>query len=299
MEVQSLSVVVPTKGCVNDCAFCVSHMHDSPYPNLIWPKKPGSLHRLVEEDYRRRLQFARDNGCNTMVLTGTGEPLQNRPFLNNLGTWNTDRFMVRPFRWVDFQTTGIMLLDEGVLDDLKYNVGVTTIALSMVHPFNADANFAIQGTPQQLQFHYGELFAALRERNFTIRVCFNMTKDLLGTHDAAETFEWLRQQGVHQATFRVLYSTEGIECEQNQWISEHGASAAAVQRWVGDYIREHGRPLEKLPFGARRYSVGGISTVIDGDCMTPDTEREGIRYLILQPNCKLYTRWDDPGSILF
>jgi len=296
MEVQSLSVVVPMKGCVNDCKFCVSHMHDSPYPNLI----EGPDRRLTERDYIKRMAFARDNGCNTVVLTGTGEPLQNMRFLRNFEDWNTRAYLgAAPFRWVDFQTTGAMLLGEDTPLYALDEIGVTTIALSMVNPFDEDANFAAQGTPEKLRFRYDDLLRALRERNFTIRVCFNMTKDLLGTHDAAETFEWLRQQGVHQATFRVLYSTEGTECEQNQWISAHGASAAAVQRWVGDYIREHGRPLEKLPFGARRYSVGGISTVIDGDCMTPDTEREGIRYLILQPNCKLYTRWDDPGSILF
>jgi hypothetical protein len=27
--------------------------------------------------------------------------------------------------------------------------------------------------------------------------------------------------------------------------------------------------------------------------------REDVKYLILRPDCKIYTQWDDPGSILF
>ena len=31
MEIQSLSIVVPNKRCINDCAFCVSKMHCGTY----------------------------------------------------------------------------------------------------------------------------------------------------------------------------------------------------------------------------------------------------------------------------
>lgn len=52
--------------------------------------------------------------------------------------------------------------------------------------------------------------------------------------------------------------------------------------------------VEPLPFGDR-YSVHGISTVIDVDCMKKERPQPG-RYLILRENCRLYTRWDDQGS---
>ena len=64
------------------------------------------------------------------------------------------------------------------------------------------------------------------------------------------------------------------------------------------WIITNGNKLERLPFGAIRYSVDGISTIVDDDCMSKENE-EAIKYLILRPNCKLYTRWDDKGSLLF
>ena len=35
MNIQSLSVVVPNKSCVNNCAFCVSKMHCDSYKNQM------------------------------------------------------------------------------------------------------------------------------------------------------------------------------------------------------------------------------------------------------------------------
>ena len=58
------------------------------------------------------------------------------------------------------------------------------------------------------------------------------------------------------------------------------------------------RSLERLPFGALRYSVDGISTVVDDDCMNQEV-KDTLKYLILRPDCKLYTKWDDAGSLLF
>lgn len=33
MNIQTISIVVPTKGCVNQCPFCVSRMHENNYEN--------------------------------------------------------------------------------------------------------------------------------------------------------------------------------------------------------------------------------------------------------------------------
>ena len=42
-----------------------------------------------------------------------------------------------------------------------------------------------------------------------------------------------------------------------------------------------------------------MSTVVDEDCMAKSEEKKALKYLILRPNCKLYTQWDDKGSLLF
>lgn len=52
-------------------------------------------------------------------------------------------------------------------------------------------------------------------------------------------------------------------------------------------------------------SLHGLSVVLDDDCMgkrdcTADgNTEENYKYLILRPDCKLYSAWDDPASLIF
>lgn len=55
MNIQSLSVCVPA-GCPNRCKFCVSRLHHNNY------KHDNYDHIDVD-----RLEFARDNGCNSVI----------------------------------------------------------------------------------------------------------------------------------------------------------------------------------------------------------------------------------------
>jgi hypothetical protein len=98
-------------------------------------------------------------------------------------------------------------------------------------------------------------------------------------------------------TFRQLYVSGDSNLEQNRWIEKNRASEKLMQH-INQCIKERGRVLEMLPFGAIRYSVEGMSLVYDGDCMSTEV-KPTMKYLILRPNCKLYTKWDDEGSILF
>lgn len=55
-----------------------------------------------------------------------------------------------------------------------------------------------------------------------------------------------------------------------------------------------------IPHGAIKYSVDGMCIVIDVDCMDKaEKTEEDYKYLILRPNCKLYSQWDDPSSLIF
>lgn len=103
MKIQSLSLVIPTKKCVNNCPFCVSKMHDNDYSDItsVWAQKE------FDDAYIERLEYARENGVNTVILTGTGEALQNKAFLDKFGQWNKQIF--RPFHVIELQTTGVFL----------------------------------------------------------------------------------------------------------------------------------------------------------------------------------------------
>ena len=125
MNIQSLSIVVPG-GCPNNCHYCVSKTHKKlKYKDLISPvlnSKDYNWHRYIE-----RMNFARDNDCNTLILTGEGEPLWNKEFLEAFGEMNKQ--LDKPFRWIEVQTSGVGLNDD--MFHLLESIGVSTISLSV------------------------------------------------------------------------------------------------------------------------------------------------------------------------
>ena len=124
MEMQSLSICVPA-GCPNNCKFCVARMRRDAYTNQI--EKNRRFRDLYKRDFKRRLEFCRDNGCNTVVLTGDGEPLVNLSFLDDFAEWN--EAISKPFRKIELQTSGVTLNDE----KLRYlrNAGKFSMRLFM------------------------------------------------------------------------------------------------------------------------------------------------------------------------
>jgi hypothetical protein len=289
MKIQSLSIVVPNKKCINNCAFCVAKMQTEDYKNQMDVNLP--FYDLYQADYAKRLEFARDNGCNTIILTGNSEPQQNRHFLQMFGTMNAN--LSNPFRWIELQTTGV-LLDEPYLRFLRNHVGVSTISLS-ISSFDDKQNREYLNAPELLYNNIAELCASIKKYDFNLRLSINLT-DAFNKYSARSIFSKAKQLGADQVTFRVLYSS-GLDTPQDVWIGNHQASEELVIA-IKMFVEAHGKPLEKLEFGAIKYSVDEVSTVIDDDCMSKEL-KDVAKYLILRENCKLYSQWDDKGSLVF
>lgn len=293
MNIQSLSIVVPTHGCMNQCKFCVSRMHKEEYPNLI--STNDYFHR---ESYKNRMAFARDNGCNTVMLTGQGEPQQNMEFIADFAKMNSELAM--PFRNIEIQTTGAKI-DKYTLGCLRNN-GITTISLSVSCLNNDEVNSNIingERTPINLR----KLCAEIKEFGFNLRLSLNVTKWIYLYEEPNGDFEAIfkycsEELKADQVTFRKMY-TDGKDTPQAKWISENNVNVIPYFKGLNEYILKNGRYLETLEYGSRRYSVMGMSTVVDEDCMAKSEEKKTLKYLILRPNCKLYTQWDDKGSLLF
>ena len=290
MKIQSLSVVVPNQKCINNCAFCVSKMHTEDYTN----QKEGNdrFYDLYERDYVKRLEFARDNGCNTVVLTGNSEPQQNRGFLKIFGTLNNH--LSKPFRKIDLQTTGV-LLDDEYLRFLRNHVGVNTIALSMSDMFSNGNNAKINGTPEHLAVDIEHLCCEIKRYDFNLRLSLNLT-DVYNNKRAEEIFRRAKELKADQLTFRELYSS-GLGTPQDEWIEQHAVSSHVLEE-IKQFIRQNGRPLRIMEYGQTLYSVREMSVIVDDDCMSTAL-KEDIKYLILRPDCKLYSNWDDKGSLVF
>lgn len=304
MEIQSLSVVVPNRRCINDCVFCVSQMHCNAYKNQMDDNLP--FFDLYLKDYLKRLEFARHNGCNTVMLTGNSEPQQNRKFLTYFGLFM--QMMRDPFQWVEMQTTGVML-DTNYLRFLRNHVGVNLISLS-VSSFDTVQNAGIIGMPADHDVDLPQLCSDIKRYDFSLRLSLNLS-DAFETEQSPELsakhiFDTCKSLGADQVTLRVLYAS-GDDTPQAQWVRARQASRDLIEA-LAAYIKGRGRILGVLPYGARKYSVDGMSVVLDDDCMgkgvsnvdsSIHTQHDTYKYLILQPDCKLYSQWDDAASLIF
>lgn len=302
MNIQSLSVVVPNDRCINNCAFCVSKMNCNTYINQMDDNLP--FFDLYMEDYLKRLEFARHNGCNTVMLTGNSEPQQNRKFLTYFGMFM--KMMKDPFQWIEMQTTGV-LIDQNYLRFLRNHVGVNLISLSISAPDETinDEFIGVQSSVRDRSMPLMDLCHEIKRYDFSLRLSLNMTDAFLKYIDDPEhpekIFNWANSLGADQITFRILYDGGGSS-SQEKWIREHGLSENDMI-FLLTHIRHNGKRIGVLPYGATKYSIHGMSVVIDDDCMskriTSDDVSDIYKYLILQPNCKLYSQWDDSASLVF
>lgn len=293
MKIQSLSVVVPNQRCINNCKPCVSKMHCSNYKDQLNENIP--FFDLYLNEFIKRMEYARHNGCNTVMLTGCSEPQQNRKFLSYFGM--IQRMMKDPFQCVEMQTTGVMI-DEPYLRFLRNHVGVSLISISLFS-LDSDTNAAIIEPPAGHEVDIQHLCSEIKRYDFSLRLSLNLTKEYdQYASNPRPLFEKCRALGANQVTLRVLYSS-GNGTPQDEWIKENAAAKETVDS-LRRCIKLNGNLLGRLPHGASKYSLSGLCIVLDDDCMDKaEKTGEDYKYLILQPDCKLYSAWDDPASCIF
>lgn len=287
MSIQSLSIVVPGKNCINNCKFCVSRTHE----DIIYPDRISKEFSTFDSKYVKALRYARDLGCTTLMLTGECEPQQNLPFLKK---FFNDLLPENLFNNIEIQTTGRGLTKEYV--QILRNGGVNTFSIS-VSSFDDEENNRIIGNKDPLnQIKLINLCKTIKEAGCLLRLSLNLNESFYHILDTGGLLRNCKQvYGADQVTLRKLYKS-GKDCEQDKWITDH-CNVYKDDDYF-QYIRMNGTPLETLPYGMTKYSLEGVGTVADNDCMAKKNTEE-IRYLILRPDCHLYTRWDDPASIIF
>ncbi|MDD4975496.1 MAG: radical SAM protein [Bacteriovorax sp.] len=286
--IQSLSIDIPG-GCPNNCRFCVAHMHENPYQNrMLFGKKDFDV---AFNDYLSRLRYVQKCGCQTIVLTGSGEPLVNKRYLFDFSLMM--RLLGNPFEKIELQTSGVHLDDE-YLEFLKKTVMVSTISLSLSDIFDDQSNADIEQIPEKLRFEIETLCQKIKSHHINLRLSLNMS-DVYNTRTPGEIFSKAKSLGADQVTIRKLYTSPKANTPQDQWILEHLCSPNLLKK-IKKFIKK-GTKLEILPFGAILYSVCDMSVVLDDDCMN-QTVKNTLKYAILRSDCHLYSRWDNPGSLI-
>ena len=282
MNIQSLSIVVPTGKCWNQCKFCVSRMHKENYGDNIVTE------HCIPTSYLDRIKFVRDEGCNTMIFTGVAEPQQNLPFIYNL--LDENRKLPKPFYNIAIQTTGTGLYYNDIFQLAQK--GVTTLAISL-NSFNDEENWNICNALSGARTMTTEdLITAAHLSNMNVRLCYNLTS-AFNKYSFDEMIQYATDRNIEQVTFRKIYASGNNEA--SKWIEEHEYKNLDMIRIQ---IQTQGNLIAKLPYGFLQYSIKGTSVVLDDDCMSKDKTEE-MKYAILRPNGHLYSRWDDKGSLIF
>ncbi|MBQ4561684.1 MAG: radical SAM protein [Clostridia bacterium] len=162
----------PQKKCINDCKFCCSKMHTADYTDRF---TDINYYSDFSGDMRKRLIYARENNCNTCMLTGNNEPQQNKEFLRVFSEVN--RSLSNPFLNIEMQTSGAYI-DQSFLDFFKHSVGLTTIAISVACLDDDAANRdMIQTKDSALCLE--ALCREIKKRNINLRICLNMNDSIL------------------------------------------------------------------------------------------------------------------------
>lgn len=322
INIQTASLEVPGS-CPNKCKFCVSEINKEKAKSLYcnafnFLSKENQAWSAEEKDFvittqfylddfalsafRERLLFLRQKNVDTLVLTGAAsEPILNKNYLELFRKVNQS-FGDRKFVNIECQTSGVGLTNERL--ELLKKIGVKTISLSLASL--DEENFEIERTPEKLKYHIPTLCRKIKEWGFNLRLSLNLSTEGFSKYIFSEpsaAFKGIHDMfadsiyyGADQVTFKKLYFTVE-DSEVNKWIK---ANSLPPYWWsiLNEYIKTNGKKLHKLMFGAVKYSCHGLSTVIDEDCMNKD-ESDDVRYIILYRNCKLYTAWDDPASLVF
>lgn len=308
MNIQTFSLVVPTKGCINKCPFCVSRMHCNKYDSMF-----------DEFQMTKRIKWAVMNNINTCIITGIGEALQNIKFLVKLA--ELFEKLGHPFPNIELQTTGVLLEENIILEnslnipkerigsiELLQRLGINTIGLSVSNIFVDERNMEIIGVSENLKFNLSNLISNLKHQGFNIRLSINMIKDYDNIR-VEHIFDRCKKLGADQVTFRKMYAGND-NSEQSEWVKNNACKSETIsniKKYIAGYnldtvlphhVNGKGKLLYELPFGGEVYSVDGMSVVIDSDCMSKDNNK-ALKYVILRENGKLYAQWDDNGSLIF
>lgn len=296
MDIQSFSIVVPNRGCVNACPFCVSRMHCSKYENKMDMNHPH--YDINIKEYMKRMCYVAECGCKTLMLTGDAEPQQNKAFLNQFALMH--QLIGSPFTNIEMQTTGMRLdTDRDYIRFLRNFVGVNTMAISLSSLDNF-RNTELRGGGAKRFVDVRKLCDLLKEYDFNIRICLNLTDEFNSWSTAGDVLLAIKdcKQRLHanQVTFRKMYvSTSNFNSAQCKWLGQHAFMKEDQLKECLGWNSVAGQTV----YGQNIRYIEGMSIIYDQDCMAKDQPNDKAKYFILQPDCKLYSQWDSAASLVF
>ena len=140
--------------------------------------------------------------------------------------------------------------------------------------------------PEKYDYNPYDLISHIKSKGFILRLSIAMTT-WFDDYSLDEILHMLKAPWApDQVSFKKLYGADTIASKRyDEFVTEFKANSEI-------------RRLELLPIGSWKYEVNGIAIVWNDDCMVRN-DTENPRYLILQPDGRLYTRWDSKASVIY
>jgi len=240
------------------------------------------------------MQFAKNCGVSTMLITGKGEPtLYTNDIVKVLALANTQR----AFPFIELQTNGIRLADEKLDKEMArwYKLGLNTIILSIVH-YEDEMNKKIYGEKYP---NLEKLIEKLHRIGFSVRLSCIMVKDYIDSiNKIKQLIAFCKANKVEQLTIRPVTAPDRDinNKEVYEWTKEHSVLPYVYMPIFAD-IENNGTLLMNLMHGARVYDLYGQNICIS-NCLTESTNAEEIRQLIYFPDGHLRYSWVHEGAII-
>lgn len=286
MRFQTFTVVVGTKACNAKCPFCISAQtgfFGTP-PEVNW------------RNFHIACNLAQKADTTTVLLTGKGEPTLYPDHV-------TDTLReLQPYKFplIEMQTNGITIA-SGKINDFTlrawYDLGLTTIALSVVH-YDSELNRSLY-VPDNKTLPYNYLPALIEKLHnigFSVRLCVMLLKNYIDIPEKVQKMiDFAKSNKVEQLTLRNITTTEGESSNPvTLWTKEHALSPAELQN-INQTVQDRGTLIYKLMHGMNVYDVDGQNVCL-GTCLTRDANQSDSRQLIFFPDGSLYYDWQYKGA---
>lgn len=282
MKIQTFTVVAGTEACNARCPFCVSKMTQ--------PQCMAAPDEVNWRNFDVACKFALMNNVSTVLITGKGEPTLHPELLSEY----IARSSQAGFPFIELQTNGKTI--EKDVENIYhwYDLGLTTVALSVVH-YNQERNAEIYGGNH---YDLGKTIEKLHGAGLSVRLCVMLVKGYIDTpQEIDKLIHFSQAYGVEQLSVRPIATpTRSFNKEAKQWTEQHSPAKEDVNRIIR-HVQMKGDKIMSLPHGASVYDVKGQNLCLT-DCLTIQPETDEIRQLIFFPDGHLKYDWTFKGATL-
>ena len=284
MHFQTFSIVVGTRACNASCPFCIS-------------KQTGLFGTPIMVNWRNfhiACNLALKANTTTVLLTGKGEPTLYPQHITD----TLDKLQAYQFPLIEMQTNGMTMASGRISNEQLekwYDLGLTTIALSVVH-YDELRNAEIYN-PKGHHYSLALLIKKLHNIGFSVRLCVMLLKGYVDSPSkVGQMIDFAHRNKVEQLTFRNITPSEVTDNPTvTQWTKDHALSFHEVQD-ITRGIQYSGTLIQHLMHGMDVYDVDGQNVCL-GNCLTLDaSQQDELRSLIFFPEGSIYWDWQLKGA---